>query len=392
MSYAGAAVAGIYQTRQGDLSERIQPEVWWECVAGACSDAGIDVGDIDGMIGPGPQGVGIRTPQPACAMADALGHPIRFHAASSIGASAQSAGLNLAAYAICQGLAEVVVIATATAGQVEGYASTSRDSAIAWMAKLSGQYEYPYGGTRVSDYATLTRRHMHTYGTTSQQLAEVAVAQRHSATLHPLSFYGHRGALTIDEVVNSRMIADPLHLLDCCAINQGGGAIIITRTEHVHAAAKHAPVTLLGYGEGHMFLDPNAHPDLTSFGGRVAADTAFTQAGVRREDIDLTAISDHFTSGVLFGLEDAGFCEPGEGGPFVEGGTLGLTGALPTNTSGGFLSFSHSGSCGLFSLIEVVEQLRGEAGQRQIPDAELAYVSGVGGMMQCSYAAILGKA
>jgi acetyl-CoA acetyltransferase len=391
-SYAGAAIAGVYQTRQGDLSDQKQPAVWWECVLGACADAGIEVSEIDGMIGPAPSGVGIRDALPGAVMGDLLGHPLRFHASSTIGASGQSAGLNLAAYAICQGLAEVVVIATAVAGTAEGYASVDRDSAIAAMAKLSGPYEYPYGGTRVSDYATLTRRHMHKYGTTSEQLAEVAVAQRHGATLHPLSTHGHRGEVSIDDVVNSRMIADPLHLLDCCAINQGGGAIVVARTGRTRAAGRHDPVSLLGYGEGHMFLDPNALDDLTSFGGQVAADTAFGMAGVSREDIDVASISDHFTSGVLFGLEDAGFCPPGESGAFVEDGALGLKGRLPTNTAGGFLSFSHAGSCGLFSLIEVVEQLRGEAGDRQVANAGLGYISGVGGMMQCSYAAILGKA
>ncbi|MGX7678431.1 thiolase family protein [Jatrophihabitans sp. DSM 45814] len=391
-NYSDAAVAGVYQTQQGDLSDRPQPEVWWECVLQACDDAGIPAGEIDGMIGPAAEGVGIRASLPGAVMGDLLGHPLRFHATSTIGAAAQSAGINLAAYAISQGLAEVVVIATAAAGVAAGYASSDRDSAVAAMAKLSGQYEYPYGGTRVSDYAALTRRHMYEYGTTAEQLAEVAVAQRRSATLHPLSYQGHRGEITIDDVLNSRMIADPLRMLDCCAINQGGGAMIIARTERVRRIGKHAPISLLGYGEGHMFLDPNALPDLTSFGGKIAAETAFGMAGVSPADIQVAAISDHFTSGVLFGLEDAGFCKAGEGGAFVSGGALNIGGRLPTNTSGGFLSFSHAGSCGLFGMIEVVEQLRHEAGgSRQVEGAELAYVSGVGGMMQCSYAAVLAR-
>lgn len=389
--YQDAAIAGVHQTKQGDLSDRLQSEVWWETVIAACQDAGVEVGEIDGLIGPGPSGVGIRESLPAAAMADLLGHPMRFQASTTLGAAGQSAGLNLACYAVAAGLAQVVVVATAVAGGADGYESADRDKAIEAMAKLSGQYEYPYGGTRVSDYATLTRRHMEVYGTTSEQLAEVAVAQRLGATKHPLSFYGSRGEISIDDVVNSRMIADPLHLLDSCAINQGAGAVIVTSAKRVRDNGKHVPVGLLGYGEGHAFLDPNAHQDLVSFGGRVAADTAFSMAGVTREDIEVAAIGDHFTSGVIFGLEDAGFCGPGEGGSFVEGGGTGLGGNLPTNTAGGYLSFSHAGSCGMFSLIELVEQLRGDAADRQVEGAELAYSSGVGGMMQNSYAAILGR-
>ena len=310
---------------------------------------------------------GCATGCPAAGLAELLGHPIRFYANSNVGAASTAAGLNLAAYAVSHGLAEVVVIANAVAGRGEGYASASRDEAVAAMAKLSGPYEYVYGTTRMSDYATLAMRHMYEYGTTSEQLAEVSVAQRHGATLHPLSVHGHRGDLTVDDVVTSRMIADPLHLLDCCSINQGGGAIVVTTADHVRANGRHAPVALLGYGEGHSHIDPNAVESLTEFpAAKVAADTAFGMAGVSRDDIDVAGIADHFTIGVLTGLEDAGFCKKGEGGAFVDKGGIGLTGRLPTNTSGGFLSFSHAGSCGIFTLIELVDQLRGDAGGRQV--------------------------
>ncbi len=132
------------------------------------------------------------------------------------------------------------------------------------MAKLSGPYEYVYGTTRVSDCAVMAMRHMHEYGTTAEQLAEIAVAQRHGATLHPLSVHGHRGELTIEDVVASRLVADPLHLLDCCSINQGGGAIVVTSRQRA-AAGRHAPVVLLGYGEGHSHIDPNSVEKLTEF-------------------------------------------------------------------------------------------------------------------------------
>jgi acetyl-CoA acetyltransferase len=387
------AIAGVHQTNQGDLSDRTQPEVWWESVREACTDAGLSVGDIDGLVGEPPEGAGIRTSLPGAPLGyDLLGKPLRFHASSTVGAAASAAGLNLAVYAVSAGLADVVVIATAAAGKVEGYASVDRDSAVATMAKLSGPYEYVYGTTRVSDYSVLAMRHMHEFGTTSESLAEIAVAQRHGATLHPKSVNGHRGEITVEDVVSSRMIADPLHLLDCCAINQGGGAIVVTTADTVRSTGRHAPVGLLGYGEGHSHIDPNALPSLAEFpAAQVAADTAFEMAGVSRDDVDVTGIGDHFTVNVLFGLESAGFCKVGEGGDFVKDGALKIGGRLPTNTAGGFLSFSHAGSCGLFTLIEVVEQLRGEAGERQVVDAKIGYLNGVGGAMQNNFSAILGR-
>ncbi len=390
---ADVAVAGVYQTRQGDLSDRTQPSVWWESVRGACEDAGLALRDIDGLVGDGPLDPGLRERMPAPGLAEQLGHPVRFHARSAVGAGSSAAGLNLAAYAVSHGLAEVVVIANAVAGRAAGYASANRDEAVAAMAKLSGPYEYVYGTTRVSDCAVMAMRHMHEYGTTSAQLAEIAVAQRHGATLHPLSVHGHRGELTIDDVVGSRLVADPLHLLDCCSINQGGGAIIVTGAANAAAIGRHAPVVLLGYGEGHGHIDPNAVESLTEFpAARMAADTAFGMAGLRRDEIDVAGVGDHFTIGVLMGLEDAGFCAKGEGGAFVEKGGTAIGGRLPVNTSGGFLSFSHAGICGVFTLIEVVQQLRHEAGARQVGGAALGFVNGVGGVQQAHSAAILGRA
>jgi len=390
---ADVAVAGVYQTQQGDLSDCRQPSVWWESVRGACADAGLSVGDIDGIIGDGPLDPGLRDRMPAPGIAEQLGHPLRFHARSAVGAGSTASGLNLAAYAVSHGLAEVVVIANAVAGRGGGYASADRDEAVAAMAKLSGPYEYVYGTTRVSDCAVMAMRHMHDYGTTAEHLAEIAVAQRHGATLHPLSVHGRRGELTIDQVVGSRLVADPLHLLDCCSINQGGGAIVVTSAAGAAAVGRHPTVVLLGYGEGHSHIDPNAVEKLTEFpAARLAADTAFGMAGVRRDEIDVAGIGDHFTIGVLMGLEDAGFCGKGEGGAFVSGGGTALGGRLPTNTSGGFLSFSHAGICGIFTLIEVVEQLRQEAGPRQVPAARLGFVSGVGGVQQAFSAAVLGRA
>ena len=386
------AIAGVFQTAQTKLVTSRQDELWWQCARGACEDAGIQLGDIDGLIGAGPEGAGIRHLLPGAALGfDLLGKPLRFHAASSVGASASAAGVNLASYAVATGLADAVLIVNAVAGESPISESSSRDAAVARMAKLSGPYEYIDGTTRASDYAVLARRHMHEFGTKAEQLAAVAVAQRYGATLHPLSVNGSRGELTIDEVMESRMIADPLRLLDCCAINQGGGAVVVTTAENARAARKPA-IGYIGYGEGHSHIDPNASPSLCEFpAAKVAADTAFRIAGVSRDQIDVAGISDHFTVNVLFGLESAGFCGVGEGGHMAESGALRIGGSLPTNTAGGFLSFSHAGLCGIFTLVELVEQLRGEGGHRQVSGAKYGYLNGVGGAMQNNFSAILGE-
>jgi acetyl-CoA acetyltransferase len=382
----------VFQTPQTKLVTCRQDELWWQCALGACQDAGLSLDQIDGLVGGGPEGAGIRNLLPGAALGfDLLGKPLRFHATSSIGASASAAGVNLASYAVASGLAEAVLVVNAVAGEASISEASSRDAAVARMAKLSGPYEYIDGTTRASDYAVLARRHMFEFGTTAEQLAAVAVAQRHGATLHPLSVNGSRGELTIDDVLDSKMIADPLRLLDCCAINQGGGAVVVTTAGHARAAGR-PPIGFLGYGEGHSHIDPNASPSLCEFpAAKLAADTAFGLAGVSRDDIDVAGISDHFTVNVLFGLESAGFCDVGEGGPMAGSGALRLGGALPTNTAGGFLSFSHAGHCGIFTLIEVVEQLRGDAGPRQVQGAKYGYLNGVGGAMQNNFSAILGE-
>jgi acetyl-CoA acetyltransferase len=385
----GAVIAGVSMTPQGDLSDRTAESVYWDVVKAAVADAGLTLGDVDGVIGDGPEGVGLRRVLPGGALADALGRPLRFHASTAIGAAASAAGLGLAVLAVEQGMADVVVIPTVAAGKAKGYLGGDRDAAVAAMAKVGSPYEWLWGTTRVADYAVIAQRHMHEYGTTPEQLAAVAVAQRKSATLQPLSAMGKRGEITVDDVLSSKLIADPLRLLDSCIINQGAGCVVIAAEERLDA--RRAKVRMLGYGQAHGYLDPCSAPSLTAFAGSVAADDAFAAAGVGREEIDVVGMSDHFTINVLIGLEDAGFCQKGEGGAFVENGALGVDGRLPTNTAGGFLSCSHAGLCGLFTLIEVVEQLRGTAGARQVEGARLGYVHGMGGVFQTHFAAVLAR-
>jgi acetyl-CoA acetyltransferase len=374
-----AAIVGIYMTEQGKLTERTAGSVYAESVLGALSDAGLGVKDIDGIIGTGPEGAGI-----AGDFSDNFGVTLRFQAQTGVGASSSSSGIGIAAMAIEKGYADVVIIPTASGGAVR---PGSRGGG---GGPTPSPFEHIWGSNPAAIYAMAARRHMYEYGTTPEQLAEIAVAARRHATLNPASVMGERGLISIEDVMGSRMIADPLHLFDCCLVNAGGGAIVMTTMDRA-ASLRTKPIVLMGWGEGFTFHDIMTAPSMTSFGGVTAANTAFGQAGLSRDNIDVAGISDHFSINVLIELEDAGFCNKGEGGDFIAGGGIQLGGRLPVNTDGGFLSSSHGGGCGLYTVVELVRQLRGEAGERQVENCDLAYAHGTGGTFQGQYAAIFAR-
>jgi acetyl-CoA acetyltransferase len=218
---------------------------------------------------------------------------------------------------------------------------------------------------------------MHEYGTTLEQLAAVAVAARQWARLNPKAW--SRGPLTIDDVMASPMICDPLRKLDCCLVTDGGGVIVMSTKERAKDAAKR-PVRVLGAGESHCQWHVAQCPDLTVTPGAVSGREAFAMAGIGPQDVDVFEPYDNFTNGVLLYLEDLGFCKKGEGGAFVAEGRLAPGGSLPSMTSGGGLSYNHPGALGILLLIEAVRQLRGEAGDRQVPGAEIAVAHGTGGL------------
>ena len=386
----GAAVVGAALTEQGNIGDRTTTSLWVEAVLNALKDAGLTPRDVDGLIGQGPGQAGLWNPHGQ--FADLFGVPLRFYGEVKIGASSPGASIALAASAIREGRASVVVIASAAGAPeiVGGGGGVDRDAAVARMSMLGSPFEYPWGTSRIADYAVMARRHMHEFGTTSEQLAEVAVAARYHATMTPESVMGGRGEITIDDVLSSRMIADPLHLLDCCLINNGGGAYIVTSPERARDLP-HPPVYLLGEAENYPFNDRHYQRSLVAFDPGNSAARAFAQAGLTHDDMDFAGISDHFTINVILELEDAGFCAKGEGGSFVEGGALKVGGRLPTNTDGGYLAHSHAGACGVYTMIEAVTQLRHDAGQRQVQDARFALLRGTGGAMQASYTAILGR-
>jgi acetyl-CoA acetyltransferase len=241
----------------------------------------------------------------------------------------------------------------------------------------SASFQSPYGMTTVGSYALVAQLHRQRFGTTAEQLAEIAVTMRHHASLNPAAKM--RQPITVDDVLASRMISDPLHLLDCCIISDGGGAVVVTSAARARDLPK-KPVLLLGCGEAVAHQETGS-PDLFAIAARQSGKRAFGMAGVTPADVDLCTIYDSFTITVLATLENLGFCGIGEGGGFVEGGRIRLGGELPVNPDGGGLSNNHPGMRGIFLVIEAVKQLRGECDARQVAGARLACAHGTGGTL-----------
>jgi acetyl-CoA acetyltransferase len=228
---------------------------------------------------------------------------------------------------------------------------------------------------------------MHEYGTTAEQLAEIAVSARYNAALNPDAYY--RDPITIDDVQSAAMMADPLTKLHCCIRSDGGGAVVLVSEDRARDCAKE-PVWILGTGEAISHTTMSEWPDFTESACVRSGQQAFGRAGVTPADIDICQVYDSFTPTVLLTLEGLGFCAKGEGGAFVEDGKLRVGGALPTNTDGGGLSACHPGMRGMFLLVEAAKQLRGECGPRQVPEAKLACVNGAGGWFSSTGTVILG--
>jgi acetyl-CoA acetyltransferase len=251
------------------------------------------------------------------------------------------------------------------------------------------QFDAPFGHTLIAKYAMTARRHMHEFGTTIQQLAEISVSSRYNASLNPDAFYRH--PITIDDVMDAPMIADPLTRLHCCMRSDGGGAVVLTSEERARDLPER-PVWVLGTGEAISHTTMSEWEDFTESPAVRSGQLAFERAGVTPEEIDVCQVYDAFTPMVLLSFEALGFCKKGEGGPFVEDGKMRVGGSLPTNTDGGGLSSCHPGMRGIFLLVEAVMQLRGEGGARQVPDARLACVNGTGGWFSSASTVILGVA
>jgi acetyl-CoA acetyltransferase len=352
----------------------------------ALEDAGLAKSDLDGYMCAGGD---FALADNAGTMAEYLGIQHRFFEGTQVGGSSFEYFVQHGAAAIREGLCDTLVmtygsdLATAS-GNDPGFGRKAPGERVGGPL----QFEAPWGNTLIGAYAMAAQRHMHEYKTTPEQLAEIAVACRAHAGLNPNAQY--RDPITVEDVVSSRMIADPLHLLDCCVISDGGGALIMTTAERARDL-RQQPVYVLGAAASQSHWNISQMPDFTATGAAASGREAFAQAGVTPADIDTVQLYDSFTITALLMLEDLGFCPKGEGGRFVEGGTLQLGGALPLNTDGGALSSCHPGMRGLFLLIEATKQLRGEKGDAQVPDAELALACGSGGWLSAIGTVILGK-
>ena len=305
---------------------------------------------------------------------------------TGVGGSAWVVLAEHAVAAIQAGHADVIVLVYGSTSRAD-LKTSHRRANLSFGARGPVQFDAPYGHALIAKYAMAARRHMHEFGTTIEQLAEISVSTRFNAGLNPDAYY--REPLTIDDVQNSPMIADPLTKLHCCIRSDGGGAIVLTSEERAKDLPR-APIYVLGSGETSSHTTMSEWEDFTESPAVRSGDLAFARAGLTPADVDLCEIYDAFTPMVLFSLEALGFCAKGEGGPFVEDGKLRVGGALPTNTDGGGLSACHPGMRGMFLMVEAVRQLRGEAGDRQVPDARIACVNGTGGWFSSAATLLLG--
>lgn len=374
------AVAGIALSDTGRVDDKGPFELIAQASRRALADAGLSPADVDGLASTG-QGT-----LPPVDVGEYLGLRPRWIDSTAVGGATWEVMASHAVDAIEAGHADVVLLtygSTARADLRKGL----RGANINWGARGPLQWDAPYGHTLISKYAMAARRHMHQYGTTIEQLAEVAVSARANAAENPEAFY--RDPITVDDVLSGPMIADPFTKLHCCIRSDGGAAVVLVSADRAKDLRSN-PVWVLGSAETTSHMLTSQWDDLTVGPASVSGPLAFDRAGVRPADIDVAEIYDAFTYMLLLTLEDLGFCPKGEGGAFVESGALRLAGALPTNTDGGGLSACHPGQRGLFLLVEAVRQLRGECGPRQVPDAKLACVSGTGGWFCSSGTVILG--
>ena len=350
----------------------------------ALDETGLKPSDIDGLL------TAYSMTEPyfmlGSVMCEYLGLKPTFTASMVVGGASPAIMLKHAAEAIVSGQAEVILCC---AGENRATGQT-RDQAVAALAAVGHPYyEQPYGTSIPSFYAMITRRHMHEYGTTREQLAQMAVTSRDHAVRHPNAHMTQ--PITVEEVINSKPIAEPLNILDCCLISDAGGAYIVTNAERAKDL-KSDPVYLFGIGEYHTHEHLMCADSLTEFGALESGRRAYTMAGLGPEDINFAELYDCFTVVPMIEMEELGLCERGGAGAMVEAGDTRIDARLPVNTHGGMLSHAHAGAAGgLFGIIEAVRQLRGQEGERQVANHDVALVHNEGGILSSHCTMILGR-
>jgi len=382
---ARCSIVGIGESAVGKVPDRSALQLQADATAAALTDAGLTIADIDGVI---------TTPvrveawnMPCGVVASYLGIRPGYLLTVDLAGASGAAMIHHAAMAIAAGQCTTVLC---VAGQ-NLLSNRSRSHAVKTMAESGAahpQFEVPYGPLVASNYALIARRHMHEYGTTEEQMAEVAVTMRKHASLNPNAH--KRDLISVSDVLKSPMITSPLKILDCALVSDGAAAAIVTSADRARDL-RQKPACLLGQGYGlrHSYIGETLN--VTSSGAVDSGRKAFAMAGLKHSDIDVAQIYDCFTITVIIELEDLGFCKKGEGGAFVQGGRIGLEGELPVTTHGGLLSGGHCGvGGGFFHVLEAVRQIRGSAGARQIGNAETVLVHGNGGTIAIHCTLILG--
>lgn len=374
-------IVGVAESDCGSVPGKSALQLHHQAARSACEDAGLDKAQIDGVFSCG--GDGMHPLQ----LAEYLGMRPSYIDSTQVGGASWEFFVTHAVAALQTGLCTVALLV---------YGSTARSDLkrrlrtgdLPPAPRGPAQFETPYGLTLIGKYALAARRHMHEYGTTGRQLAEVAVSANRWAQLNPLAFM-HGKTLTVEDALKTRMIADPLRQADCCLRTDGGGAVLLT-TEERARDLRQKPVRVLGTGEAISHLHMSQWADMPDLVAAQSGRRALEQAGVTPADIDVLEIYDAFTIMVLLTLEALGFCGHGESGPLAESGALKPGGKLPINTDGGGLAANHPGMRGIFLLIEATRQLRGHCGARQVPNARLALCNGTGGYLSSCGTVVLG--
>ena len=362
------AIVGVAESDEmGKLPHTSALQLHMEATRNALDDAGLKKSDVDAVFTSGRN--------MAADLPEYLGIRPRFVDGTQVGGCSFILHVEHAMAAITAGLCDVALI---THGE-SGYSRIAMPAPRWGDDSTNNQFELPYGTSGpATGYGFLATRHMHEYGTTSEQLAEVAVATRQWAALNPKAMM--RDPITVDDVLRSRLIAWPFHLLDCCLVTDAGGAVVITSAERARDLPKQ-PVYVLGTGECVTHQMVSQMPSYSTWDAGVAAGKrAFAMSGMAHKDIDVAEFYDAFTIVPMLALEALGFCKPGESGAFVSNQRTAPGGEFPMNTNGGGLSYTHTGMYGIFTLIEAVRQLRGECGARQVKDATVAICHGTGGI------------
>jgi acetyl-CoA acetyltransferase len=373
---SGVAIVGVAESDLGEVAPGLTPaDLMAQAALRALDDCGLDVADVDALFSASSQ-----LPMPTLNLGEELGIQPRYSDATNIGGSSFEAHVNHARLAITAGACDVALIAYGSTQRSVGRAKAATSEVSPW--------EEPYRPMLpIAGYALAAARHMHEFGTTREQLAEVAVAARAWARMNPVAW--SRDELTVEDVLASPLVCDPLTVRDCCLVTDGGGAAVLVSAERARSLRK-PPVHVLGAAEAHSHRHISSMPDLTTTAAVQSGRRAFAEAGLTPADVDVVELYDAFTITPILFLEDLGFCAKGEGGAFVSGGRIAPGGELPVDTNGGGLSYCHPGMYGLLLLVEAVRQLRGECGERQVPDAHVALAHGNGGVLSSQATILLG--